>query len=57
MWRKCVPPFSILRPSQQIWADIELQVDRWANLGLSLRQMQTERVIFSDAIRLRSDAF
>ena len=35
-------PFSILRPYQQIWADIELQVDRWADLGLSLRQMQTE---------------
>jgi len=35
-------PFSILRPYQQIWSDIELQVDRWADLGLSLRQMQTE---------------
>jgi len=35
-------PFSILRPYQQIWSDIEIQVDRWADLGLSLRQMQTE---------------
>ena len=35
-------PFSILRPYQQIWSDVELQVDRWADLGLSLRQMQTE---------------
>lgn len=35
-------PFSILRPYQQIWTDVELQVERWADLGLSLRQMQTE---------------
>jgi len=35
-------PFSILRPYQQIWSDVELQVDRWADLGLSLRQMQGE---------------
>ena len=35
-------PFSILEPYQQIWVDIERQVKRWANLGLSLRQMQTE---------------
>lgn len=35
-------PFSILRPYQQMWIDIEYQVERWADLGLSLRQMQTE---------------
>ena len=35
-------PFSILKPYQQIWSDVELQVERWADLGLSLRQMQTE---------------
>lgn len=35
-------PFSILKPYQQIWADVELQVERWADLGLSLRQMQIE---------------
>ena len=35
-------PFSIIEPYQQIWMDIEMQVDRWADLGLSLRQMQTE---------------
>lgn len=35
-------PFSILRPYQQMWTDVELQVERWADLGLSLRQMQAE---------------
>jgi len=35
-------PFSITEPYQQIWTDIEIQVKRWADLGLSLRQMQTE---------------
>lgn len=35
-------PFAILEPYQQIWIDIESQVGRWADLGLSLRQMQTE---------------
>lgn len=35
-------PFSIIEPYQQIWVDIEIQVERWANLGLSLRQMQAE---------------
>lgn len=35
-------PFSILKPYQQIWTDVEWQVERWANLGLSLRQMQAE---------------
>lgn len=35
-------PFSVIEPYQQIWVDIEMQVDRWANLGLSLRQMQSE---------------
>lgn len=35
-------PFSILRPYQQIWEDLLVQIDRWAKLGLSLRQMQGE---------------
>lgn len=35
-------PFSIINPYQQIWGDVVAQVHRWANLGLSLRQMQTE---------------
>jgi len=35
-------PFSIVEPYQQIWTDIEIQVKRWADLGLSLRQMQIE---------------
>lgn len=35
-------PFSILQPYQQIWEDVLQQVSRWANLGLSLRQMQSE---------------
>ena len=35
-------PFSILKPYQQIWEDIRLQINRWADLGLSLRQMQDE---------------
>jgi len=35
-------PFSIIKPYQQIWDDVVEQVHRWANLGLSLRQMQTE---------------
>jgi len=35
-------PFSILRPYQQIWDDVLKQIGRWANLGLSLRQMQGE---------------
>lgn len=35
-------PFSIVTPYQQIWHDVVAQIHRWANLGLSLRQMQTE---------------
>lgn len=35
-------PFSILKPYQQIWEDVAAQIHRWADLGLSLRQMQTE---------------
>jgi putative transposase len=35
-------PFSILEPYQQIWHDVALQINRWADLGLSLRQMQGE---------------
>lgn len=35
-------PFSILQAYQQIWDDVLMQIDRWANLGLSLRQMQDE---------------
>lgn len=35
-------PFSIMKPYQQIWDDVVSQVHRWADLGLSLRQMQTE---------------
>lgn len=35
-------PFSILQPYQRIWDDVLQQIDRWAHLGLSLRQMQNE---------------
>lgn len=35
-------PFSIVRPYQQIWDDVLIQIGRWADLGLSLRQMQAE---------------
>lgn len=35
-------PFSLVKPYQQIWDDVVAQVHRWADLGLSLRQMQTE---------------
>lgn len=35
-------PFSLVRPYQQIWHDVVAQIHRWADLGLSLRQMQTE---------------
>ena len=35
-------PFSILKPYQQIWEDVCDRIGRWANLGLSLRQMQAE---------------
>lgn len=35
-------PYSILLPYQRIWDDVLEQTGRWAMLGLSLRQMQTE---------------
>ena len=35
-------PFSILKPYQRIWDDVHNLIKRWANLGLSLRQMQEE---------------
>jgi len=35
-------PFSVLEPYQRIWDDLEAQIERWAQLGLSLRQMQGE---------------
>jgi len=35
-------PFSILQPYQQIWDNLLAQIKRWADLGLSLRQMQGE---------------
>jgi len=35
-------PFSILQPYQRWWEDVLKQIERWAQLGLSLRQMQGE---------------
>ncbi len=35
-------PFSILSPYQRIWVDVRDRISRWADLGLSLRQMQEE---------------
>lgn len=35
-------PFSILKPYQQIWDDVCDRIGRWADCGLSLRQMQAE---------------
>ncbi len=35
-------PSTILRPYQRLWDDVLEQIGRWAMLGLSLRQMQTE---------------
>jgi hypothetical protein len=35
-------PFSILEPYQRLWDDVVGQIGRWANLGVSLRQMQNE---------------
>jgi hypothetical protein len=35
-------PFSILEPGQRLWDDVVEQLGRWANLGVSLRQMQGE---------------
>jgi hypothetical protein len=33
-------PFSILMPYQRLWDDVLEHISQWANLGLSLRQMQ-----------------
>jgi transposase-like protein len=33
-------PFSILQPYQRFWDDVVQQISRWAEFGLSLRQMQ-----------------
>jgi transposase-like protein len=33
-------PFSILRPYQRLWTDVLAQIQRWAEWGISLRQMQ-----------------
>ena len=33
-------PFSILTPYQHLWEDVLAQIGRWADYGLSLRQMQ-----------------
>lgn len=35
-------PFSILRPYQRLWTDVLEQIQRWAEWGVSLRQMQGE---------------
>ena len=35
-------PFTILKPYQQIWGDVCDRIDRLADFGLSLRQMQAE---------------
>jgi len=35
-------PFSVLSPYQRWWDDVVEQVGRWADFGLSLRQMQGE---------------
>ncbi|GEM_PF-1451157 len=35
-------PFTIVRPYQRLWDDVITQIRRWADLGVSLRQMQTE---------------
>ncbi len=35
-------PFSLVEPYQRLWDDVLNQVERWAQLGLSLRQMQAE---------------
>jgi transposase-like protein len=37
-----VIPFAILQAYQRLWDDVEQQIGRWAQLGLSLRQMQSE---------------
>lgn len=33
-------PFSIIQPYQRFWDDVLKQISRWAEFGLSLRQMQ-----------------
>ncbi|NPV65672.1 MAG: hypothetical protein HPY64_00880 [Anaerolineae bacterium] len=33
-------PFSMLEPGQRLWGDVVEQIGRWADLGVSLRQMQ-----------------
>lgn len=33
-------PFSVVRPYQRVWEDVAGQVARWAQWGVSLRQMQ-----------------
>ncbi len=44
-----------MRPYQQIWEDVYEQINRWADIGLSLRQMQEELGIQSGTqIGLRS---
>jgi putative transposase len=35
-------PFSVVVPYQRLWDDVVEQIGRWAELGLSLRQMQGE---------------
>lgn len=35
-------PFAILAPCQRLWDDVVEQIGRWANLGVSLRQIQGE---------------
>ncbi len=35
-------PFSIVEPYQRLWHDVLVQIERWAQLGLSWRQMQAE---------------
>ena len=34
--------FSLIRPYQRFWDDVEMRVEQWAEMGMSLRQMQTE---------------
>ncbi len=40
MRRQCKDTVSILEPGQRLWDDVAEQIGRWANLGVSLRQMQ-----------------
>lgn len=34
--------FSLLGAYQRLWEDVDMRVEQWAEMGLSLRQMQTE---------------